>query len=945
MDRFENHHRQLDLDWAISLMRHAIRCTLYTDPLITADYYEMTWMLESRFTLNERGRGMDLDEAIALGRVAIGLSRRWSVPIHEKVCWQHFRLGTALLRRCLLRPFAHQKSSLQDINDAIAHLEATLRLYPTKRRLILNARSQLGMALYTRYNLTGDIESLDDCITAQWDCIQTLSSESFGYLDYQLYHSNLSVSLADRYSITKYPRDLDDSFINAVYAVGLAPPGHKARSITLTNLSKCYKARYRASGDQKFIITASEHANDALNAAVPNDPNIPDYHHNISLILLELKDATGSSHEEIAGLIQQAILHSTNAVNTSHAQHPNRRWFLFQLSKCHKENFLHSPSDDLGEIFAAFALLAKDTQEGRPQSTRYKLLQGELQFLLMKYASNDFFLPKSISNFRAAALSGLHGGRSGHAVVEDCFRAACAWTTHARARDKLDSSLDGYRASLDLIILIAPMWWTGLQRLRAMRGIDGLAADAASCAIELGELETAIELLEQGRGVLWAQNLQLRVELEDVRHSNEILANYLEATAKDLEDSSNHLDFVSEPTGPNGEIAMQRHRRLAEQWEKIVGDVRTAGFPDFLRPKPFKYLQQAARDGAVVVINISRFRCDAMIITADYSTTSIRTIPLLDVSLSQVEEWSKWMIEALRKRSKEDSKEGDEAFNKKCLKDLLLLLHDNIVEPIMTEIEHPKLSIKRLWLCPTGPLTLLPLHAAFEAYDVNFIVSYTSTLAALVRAQTRPIPSEDPSRATVLAVGQSNAPGEPELAAASKESGIFDEFPSRFSLTRMEGDDAQCSSVLAALPQYEWAHFTCHGHQDSLQPFKSYFTLRDGKLTLSSITMTRLVRAQFAYVSACEGATGVQESADESMHLAAGLQFAGFRGVTAPLWKVRDQLTAKVARAFYKHICDHDDHAPSPSYAAMALHKAKKELLASREASVLELVPYIHIGI
>ena len=146
-------------------------------------------------------------------------------------------------------------------------------------------------------------------------------------------------------------------------------------------------------------------------------------------------------------------------------------------------------------------------------------------------------------------------------------------------------------------------------------------------------------------------------------------------------------------------------------------------------------------------------------------------------------------------------------------------------------------------------------------------------------------------------------------------------------------------------PQCDWAHFICHGHQDPLEPFKSYFALRDGKLMLSSITLARLVRGQFAYVSACEGATGVEMFADESVHLASGLQFAGFRGVIAPLWKVRDRLTAEGARTFYKHLCAHADCAPSASYAAVALHKAKRELLESGRASALDFVPYIHFGI
>src|ERR1700691_4610893 len=107
---------------------------------------------------------MDLDEAIALGRDAIGFARRWSVPIHEKVCWQHLRLGTVLGKRYLLWPSVQEKFFLRDIKDAIAHFMATVPLYPKMRHLMLMAKSQLGVVLNTRHNLTGNVESLDDCI-------------------------------------------------------------------------------------------------------------------------------------------------------------------------------------------------------------------------------------------------------------------------------------------------------------------------------------------------------------------------------------------------------------------------------------------------------------------------------------------------------------------------------------------------------------------------------------------------------------------------------------------------------------------------------------------------------------------------------------------------------------------------------------------------------------
>jgi len=60
--------------------------------------------------------------------------------------------------------------------------------------------------------------------------------------------------------------------------------------------------------------------------------------------------------------------------------------------------------------------------------------------------------------------------------------------------------------------------WLGLQaRQQALAsGSDGLARDAAACAIRLVQYGEAVELLEAGRGVFWSQALQLRTPMADL---------------------------------------------------------------------------------------------------------------------------------------------------------------------------------------------------------------------------------------------------------------------------------------------------------------------------------------------------------------------------------------------------------------------------------------------
>lgn len=55
---------------------------------------------------------------------------------------------------------------------------------------------------------------------------------------------------------------------------------------------------------------------------------------------------------------------------------------------------------------------------------------------------------------------------------------------------------------------------------------------------------------------------------------------------------------------------------LAREWDELVEQVRALpGFEDFLRPPRLETLLPAAAGGPVVILNVSRWRCDALIVS------------------------------------------------------------------------------------------------------------------------------------------------------------------------------------------------------------------------------------------------------------------------------------------------------------------------------------------
>jgi CHAT domain-containing protein len=79
---------------------------------------------------------------------------------------------------------------------------------------------------------------------------------------------------------------------------------------------------------------------------------------------------------------------------------------------------------------------------------------------------------------------------------------------------------------------------------------------------------------------------------------------------------------------------------------------------------------------------------------------------------------------------------------------------------------------------------------------------------------------------------------------------------------------------------------------------------------------------EFAFLSARHTAVGDKETPDEVIHLAAGLQFSGFKSVVGTLWEVDDYIAKYVVEAFYKYMFHSKEGVMDCTKAAWALNCA-----------------------
>ncbi|MFD0210857.1 CHAT domain-containing protein [Streptomyces hirsutus] len=583
-----------------------------------------------------------------------------------------------------------------------------------------------------------------------------------------------------------------------------------------------------------------------------------------------------------------------------------------------------------GEMLAAFTAAAAACDETDVVYAEVKT--GQAVALI-----NRFLRDEDESDRRAAVAAFRAATEATGSSVQDRLFAAQCW---AGAALEADDRADALAAACTAVALLREFGWAGLDRDDQVQSIqDGKAMprEAAALAIATGQPELAVELLEQGRSVLWGSTLHLRADLA-------ALAAYDPARAAELEQ-------VRAALNEDGGLDQEERLRLARHWQQLVCEVRELpGFSRFLGPATFDELAPAAAEGPVVIVNISTIRCDAILVLPG---GGIDVVELPDVNVPGIDAVANTYLSHLTAATEPGATGLTRERARHTVHDTLEWLWKHIARPVLDRLAWPPESTTppRLWWCPTASLTVLPLHAAGRyprgAHDRTepvglpyaTVSSYTTTLSALVDARRRPAPT-DP---TLLAVALTDTErGHAVLPGVAAELRALDEILGRRQLTVLAEDAATSAAVRRQLPAHAWAHFACHGWLDMAAPAGSGLCLRDGDLNLLDIADLRLDTADLAFLSACHTRLGAGQLPDEAVHTAAALRIAGFRHVVATLWSINDQAAPQVAAAFYRHLAGPD--GPTSADAARALHRAVGELRARHLTDPTLWVPFVHDG-
>ncbi|KZO93697.1 hypothetical protein CALVIDRAFT_518734 [Calocera viscosa TUFC12733] len=792
-----------------------------------------------------------------------------------------------------------------------------------------------GRAYACRFELSANPPDLDQSINHFRQADELAMQDS----DKALCKQYLGCALAER-SIHQHTLiDLNKGIDRLVEALDKSEKSHKAGA--QADLAHALTLRYRT--PESLGRTDLDGAIELYDQATQT-PGLLKFH-DVHLSLYGCALHERWKQTRIPAELEHAFQLHKAAVNVALKGQSRRDVFLMRLGTVCRDMHAVFPSHAMGDpLQRSIETLSEASELAGPTHSLYAMYQRELAESYLR----RFSITKSAQDYQLCLRALQTAAYNQSSTPNDRLEAASQWASMVY-KETPHQALDAYRVALSLLPKVA---WRGLEQNVRYRRLHwrNLATDAAACAITVGRPELAVELLEQGRAVLLNSSLQLRVEVEQLRKTEPALARQLEELSNELELSTSRttMDSGSAPSNAAGikrydelrEANMEYHRTLALAWEKKVDDIRLLpGFENFLRTRSYDELRHAAGDGPVAIVNISKWRCDALIITVH---APVRVVSLRNVKKATLEKMSNNLHAALSSAKDESSAQVANGL----LIQVLDCLWSTIGSPLWTSLQKGA-TVGRIWLIPTGALALLPLHAATSARDPNvgfpslLNVSYTSTLSALIRARSPRSFRQEGFR--MLAVTQSSAAGRVYLPSLEHEmAAIYQHIPAH-AVTALDGQQATVAAVTDQLELHHFLHVSCHGTHDFDNPYNSGLALQDGEcLRLSDLMSKKLDRAEFAFLSACHTARADPRAADEAVHIASGLYLAGYKSIVATQWGIVDQDGPLVAKWVYEYMT-RNGRRPDHTEGAQALRYAVSKL-RQNGTDAFRWVPFIHLG-
>ncbi|KAH7009653.1 hypothetical protein EDB80DRAFT_750248 [Ilyonectria destructans] len=867
---------------AIRVSRELLDAVSENDPARMDMMYNLRVQLSEMY--NCTGMLKYLQDSIDVARTALGSTPEsdpgWFARLNGLAVRLHKRYQRAVNR--------------EELEASIAVADRVAAATPEYDPAWASRHPNLSVQLGYQYYQTGVLEDLEKAINTLRRVAKSIPKD---HLDGALCLRGLGVRLNDRYLRRE--------------AEGITPKDHGSLPTLWSNLGMCLGNRYSRTGLMEDLDNAIGIIRQSIQVVPEEHVGRPLLLNNLGLRLGEkfLLENRVQGLDEAIELYRQAVEAMTD--------HPYRAAWFVNHRNLLDERYPHTRLEhDREKAIQVSRDAMHATSSDDP--ARCALLKGLGDQLLNRYRQDkraeDF--SEAMKCFQTALYHEVSPISDRIAAGRQLLLSPA--TMEGSPSPDTDKAAE---ATIDLVTFLAPKSLQITDKQFLLWQVVGFASDAAAVALAVnrGPLE-AIARLEKGRGVLASSLQDLRTDISVLKQKHP----ELERSFVDIRDTLDGLYQTDLLAGVADESTRFLQTKVDERHEAdkqmllLLEDIRAkAGFERFLLPLSEAEMRKAASQGSIIIVNISIFRCDALVI----EESGIKAVPLDCLTLNPVFETL-----GLNKPPSEDSP-------------------------------------KHIWWIPTGPLVGFPLQAAGYPLEPGFntaldraISSYSSTIKTIIHSHEQPMqemPAAGLDQAVIIAMPQT--PGQNPLSNAEDE--------------RKEVHRIYTEMGLRPVPLRPFRGEVL----SALQDCKSHLLLQDWEE--SPLTVERMMetnvgsRSPFlAYLSACRtGQIRHEASVDESIHLMTAFQLAGFRHAVGTLWEVDDEQCVSIAKSTYEFL---QQNGIRDSSVSSGLHRALRasrdewvksvkhrrstkvedgrdiQVLAGSEAlDIPPWVPYVHYGV
>jgi tetratricopeptide (TPR) repeat protein len=515
-----------------------------------------------------------------------------------------------------------------DINEPIQLLRQIVDELPQDDPYLREETSGLARAYHNRFIISGDVDDVDEAISL------TKKALSLTPADHSLRPRQLREAVLYKRMKSDLLKDpdvdnLEERILLIKEAVSLCPPNNAQRGESLHYLAYEINTKYvrlHRSEDLEQVISLLE---EAISQPLSDDERIQASCSVANALLSRhrLQKEPGDLDRTVT--LSEEAVHPDNFADSDEAvqSHVRALFERFNSSKL---------SEDLEEAIRiqvkyVDSLSIQERAEALVLLSRLHVARGRLMPVKGNQDTDD--LATAVSMLEMAMEHERTFPR--WLLVEICEGLADFTHLGNLRADVQRSLLSIYRKLLELLPRVASFNLSVRSRLSVLLDARSLAAQAALCALSIGEVPDALELLEDGHGTFWTQGLQLHTQLEDVPPE---LRDRLEQLSDELEQGSlspaaaGNLDpGVVEATH---QLQAVRRRRTAAEFEAAVAHVQTIpGLERFMLPTSAGLLARAATRNSVVTLIAGEEGCHAIIIAP---TGEVQHVPLSTINTERL---------------------------------------------------------------------------------------------------------------------------------------------------------------------------------------------------------------------------------------------------------------------------------------------------------------------